>query len=198
MNKIKNYILAGLLVWLPIGLTVWVVKFVINFIDQIIPNMPGKIFGLYVPLANIIIGIFVLFITGMITKNFLGQKLVDLSDQIISHIPIIKSIYRGIKQVSDTLLSRKGAAFSKPILVKFPHNESWTIAFITGTPNHKLMKLTDDQEYVNVYVPTTPNPTSGYFIIVNKKDTKELDMSVDEALKYVISMGVVEPKISKN
>lgn len=196
MNKIKNYLFAGLLVWIPIGLTIWIINFIVQAIEQFVPHQLSseKLLGINIPGSSLLIAVFALFLTGVIAKNIFGQKLLIVGDKFISHIPIIKSIYKGIKQVSDTLLSSSGKAFRKALLVRFPHNEVWTIAFITGTPSIHVIQHDNPSDYINVYVPTTPNPTSGYFMIVHKNDTKELDMSVDEALRYVISMGTVNPK----
>jgi len=193
MNKLKNYLFAGLLVWLPIGLTVWLINLIIKMVDAAIPDEITKhIFGMYIPGIGIVATIILLLFTGIITKNFLGQKILIFGNKILLHIPIVKSIYKGIKQVSDTLLASQGNAFRKALLVKFPHTQSWTIAFITGTPGKNIFSE-NSSNYINVYVPTTPNPTSGYFIIVHKEDTKELNMTVDQALRYVISMGTVDP-----
>ncbi|HLX54216.1 MAG TPA: DUF502 domain-containing protein [Aquella sp.] len=193
MNKLKTYLFAGLLVWLPIGLTIWLINLIVRMVDAIIPSeLTRHIFGTYIPGIGILTTLIVLLITGIITTNFFGQKLLQLWHKLWMHIPIVKSIYKGIKQVSDTLLSSKGNAFRHAILIKFPNTQSWTIAFITGTPGKNIFG-NNATDYINVYVPTTPNPTSGYFIIVHKDDTKELNMTVDQALRYVISMGTVDP-----
>jgi uncharacterized membrane protein len=196
MNKIKNYLLAGILVWLPIGLTLWVLNLIITFVDQFVPSQLSSqaIFGAKIPGTGLFFTILVLFVTGIFTKNFLGQKFIELWDKFVLHIPIVKSLYKGIKQVSDTLFSGSGHAFRKALLIKFPHNDAWTIAFITGTPSSQVIGNDSNRNYVNVYVPTTPNPTSGYFLIVHKDNTRELDMTVDEALRYVISMGSLDSK----
>lgn len=196
MNKIKNYLIAGLLVWLPVGLTIWVLKLVIHSMDEFVPNALSsrEVLGVHIPGIGLVLAFLILLITGVIAKNIFGQKLIGFWDKIIFRIPIVKSIYKGIKQVSDTLLSSNGNAFRKALLIKFPNQNSYTIAFITGTPSDAVIGEGDHQDYINVYVPTTPNPTSGYFIIVHKSDTKEINMSVDEALRYVISMGAVDPK----
>ncbi len=193
MKNIKSYLLTGILVWLPIGLTVWIINLIISSLDQLLPAelSTQKLVGMHIPGAGIIVCFFVILITGIIAKNVFGQKIFHLWDRVIFRIPIVKSIYKGIKQVSDTLLSGKGNAFRKAILVRFPHNEVWTIAFITGTNN----LLDDGDEYLNVYVPTTPNPTSGYLMIVKKSETKEINMTVEQALRYVISMGSVDPRL---
>lgn len=194
MKKIKNYLLTGLLVWLPIGITVWIINVLLHFIDQIIPQkLTSQIIGFHFPGFGLIILLLIFVITGIIAKNFLGQSLINFSNKIILNIPIVKTIYKGIKQVSDTLLATNSTAFRKALLVKFPHQDTWTIAFITGTPNANIITTDVNNEYINVYIPTTPNPTSGYFIICKKSDTKELDLTVDQALRYVISMGSVNP-----
>lgn len=193
MNKLKTYLFAGLLVWLPIGLTIWLINMIVRMVDAIIPSeLTVHIFGTYIPGIGILTTFVVLLITGVITTNLFGQKLLQLWDKLWMHIPIVKSIYKGIKQVSDTLLSSKGNAFRHAILIRFPNTQSWTIAFITGTPSKNIFGE-NSTDYINVYVPTTPNPTSGYFIIVHKDDTKELNMTVDQALRHVISMGTVDP-----
>jgi uncharacterized membrane protein len=196
MKRVKNYILAGLLVWLPFATTLWIISFLIHTINLFIPAqiLNLKPYGVHIPGIGLIIALVILIITGIIARNIVGQKLISAWDRILFHIPIVKSIYKGVKKVSDTLLAGNSHAFRKAILVKFPHERAWTIAFITGTPNN-ILKLEDEaSDYINVYVPTTPNPTSGYFIIVHKSDTKEIALSVDEALHYIISMGTIEHK----
>ena len=143
---------------------------------------------------GVVFAVMVLLGTGMLAANVLGQRLLDLGHGILSRTPVVKSIYNSVKQVSDTLLSDSGQAFRRAVLVQFPHQDCWTVAFQTGKPAASVASLLGEEEYISVYVPTTPNPTSGYFIIVASKDTRELEMSVDEALKYVISMGVVAPQ----
>jgi uncharacterized membrane protein len=192
MKKLKKYLFAGLLVWLPIGLTIWIIQLVINAVDQLLPpHIAEHLFGVSVPGLGLITALLLLITTGLITTNLIGQKVLILWDRLLMQIPIVKSIYKGIKQVSDTLLSSNGNAFRKALLVRFPNSSAWTIAFITGNTSNNLFPNSD--EYLNVYVPTTPNPTSGYFIIVHKDDTKEINMTVDQALRYVISMGSVDP-----
>lgn len=200
MKHLKNYIITGLLVWLPVALTIWILKLVISEVDQLIPDSfsSEKLFGIHIPGIGLILGIIILLLTGIVAKNIFGQKIIQVWVSIMSNIPIVKSIYKGIKQVSDTLLSSSGNAFRKALLVKFPHNEAWTIAFITGTPSNTVIQDDLPTDYVNIYVPTTPNPTSGYFIIVHKSHTKELNMTVDEALRYVISMGTVDPTLKNH
>jgi uncharacterized membrane protein len=141
----------------------------------------------------VLVSFAILFLTGVIAANFAGARLIRVWESVLGRIPVVKSIYSSVKQVSDTLLSDSGNAFRKALLVQFPHQDSWSIAFLTGTPAPSVAEHLGE-EHVSVYVPTTPNPTSGYFVIVPKSKVRELDMTVDEALKYVISMGVVAPR----
>lgn len=193
MKRVKNYIIAGLLVWLPFATTLWIISFLINAINLFIPAQILNLrpYGIAIPGMGLIIALSILILTGIIARNIFGQKLINLWNKVLFHIPIVKSIYKGVKKVSDTLLAGNTHAFRKALLVKFPHERSWTIAFITGSPGTILMPENHNLEYINVYVPTTPNPTSGYFIIVHKADTREINLTVDEALHYVISMGTI-------
>jgi uncharacterized membrane protein len=194
MTKIKNHLLAGILGWLPIALTVWVLSSIISFATSVIPHQLTSEYLFHIPGSEIIIAVLLLLLTGLIATNILGQKFFELGNKLILHIPIVKSIYKGIKQVSDTLLSDSGNAFRKALLVRFHHTDAWTIAFITGKPFAGIFNDDITNNYINVYVPTTPNPTSGYFIMVKKEDCLDVDLSVDEALRYVISMGTINPK----
>lgn len=192
MKYIKKYLFTGLLVWIPIGVTYWVIKFVINLIDQLIPQ-PSQYTNVNIPGIGLLIAILVLLFTGMIATNFIGQSIIKFWDKIFSNIPIVKSIYKGVKQVSDTLLSTNTNAFRQPILVWFPNTNTYVIGFITGVPSKRILEsITDNSEFINVYIPTTPNPTSGYFLIVKKSNTTILNITVEEALKYVISMGAID------
>jgi uncharacterized membrane protein len=196
---LKGYLVTGLLLWLPLAITLWVLNLIIGSLDQtlnLLPRAwrPEHLFGFSIPGLGVVFAILVLLGTGMLTANVLGQRLLSFWHGVVSRTPVVKSIYNSVKQVSDTLLSDSGQAFRRALLVQFPHQDSWTVAFQTGRPADSLSALLGEGEYISVYVPTTPNPTSGYFIIVAKKDTRELEMSVDDALKYVISMGVVAPQ----
>lgn len=193
MKILRRYLIAGLLVWMPVALTIWIIHLLIHFINSLIPEQISMmLFGRHIPGVGLLVSILLILLTGIIARNFFGQKIIKFWNKIFLHIPIVKSIYKGVKQVSDTLLSSDGNAFRKAILIKFPGSSSYTIAFITGTPQIKILG-SEFINYINVYVPTTPNPTSGYFIIVHKDDTKELNMTVDQALRYVISMGAIDP-----
>ncbi|KJV27982.1 membrane protein [Aquitalea magnusonii] len=195
---VRGYLVAGLLIWLPLGITLWVLSLIIGSLDQtlnLLPHewQPEQLFGFSIPGLGVVFAFLMLLGTGMLAANVLGQRLVDFWHGLMSRTPFVKSIYSSVKQVSDTLLSDSGQAFKKALLVRWPHQDSWTVAFQTGSPAPLVVAQMGEEEHVSVYVPTTPNPTSGYFIMVPKRDTRELAMSVDDALKYVISMGVVVP-----
>ena len=194
----RRYLIAGLLVWVPIVITIWVLAFLINTLDQVLLLLPenlrpDRVLGFHVPGLGVVLTFAILLVTGGIAANFFGARLIALWEALLGRIPFVKSIYHGVKQVSDTLLSDSSYAFRKALLVEFPHQGSWTIAFLTGAPSASVASLLEG-EHVSVYVPTTPNPTSGYFVILPRSRVHELEMTVDEALKYIISMGVVAPK----
>ena len=194
----KRYLIAGLLVWVPLGITIWVLHFLVTSLDSILllfpeSARPEALFGFSIPGIGVVVAFVILLGTGMLTANFLGLRVIRAWESVLVRIPFVKSIYSSVKQVSDTLLSPQGNAFRKALLVEFPHPGSWTIAFQTGNPAGDVAARLDG-EHVSVYVPTTPNPTSGYFVIVPRTRVHELDMTVDEALKYIISMGVVAPR----
>ena len=193
----KRYFITGLLIWVPLGMTAWVLKFLIDTMDQsllLLPDnlQPERLLGMNIPGMGTILTLLVVFITGLLTANIIGQKLVSFWEGVLWRIPVVKSIYWGVKQVSDTLFSSQGVAFRKALLVQYPREGSWTIAFMTGQPGGDVISHLKG-EYISVYVPTTPNPTSGFFLMMPKSDVIELDMNVDTALKYIISMGVVSP-----
>ncbi len=192
----KKYLITGLLVWIPLVITVWVIAALINWMDQLLPIglRPEDLVGTRIPGLGIVIVVALLFVTGVLVSNILGQKLLRVWEAVVTRIPVVNSIYGGVKQVSDTLLSPSGQAFRKALLVQWPHEGMWTIAFQTGTPGGDVVNHLAG-EHVSVYVPTTPNPTGGYFVIVPRTRVVELQMTVDEALKYVISMGVVAPPL---
>lgn len=190
----KKYLLTGLLVWVPLGITVWVLNITIGMLDQsllLLPEQwrPDVLLGMHIPGLGVILTVLVLFGTGLIVRNVLGQQLLRVWEAILRHIPIVSAIYNSVKQVSDTLLSGEGNAFGKVLLVRYPHAEAWSLAFQTTVPGGVTQQLGD--EYVGVFVPTTPSPVNGFYFFVRKADTIELDISVDVAFKSIISMGVV-------
>lgn len=194
---LKACLLTGVLIWLPFAVTLWVLDMVISTMDSMIEWLPQALqpthwLGVHVPGSGLVLALLIVALTGFLAANMLGQKVVGLWEAMLGRIPVVKTIYNSVKQVSDTLLSGSGQAFSKALLVRFPHQDAWTIAFLTGRPGPGVAEHLDG-EYVSVYVPTTPNPTSGYMMLVARSAVRELDMSVDDALKYIISMGVVAP-----
>jgi uncharacterized membrane protein len=205
MKSIRKWLLAGLLVIVPVGITVWVLEWIVSSLDKtllILPQAwrPDHLLGLihpsftgvHIPGFGVILAFTILLSVGAIASNFFGKKLVTWWDALLNRIPVVRSIYSSVKQVSDTLFSDGGNAFRKAVLIQWPRPEVWTIAFVTGTPGGDVTRhLLGD--YVSVYVPTTPNPTGGYFVMLKKSDCIELKMSVDDALKYIVSMGVVVP-----
>jgi uncharacterized membrane protein len=197
MTALRRWLLAGLLVLVPLAVTVWLLNWIIGTLDQTLQILPGdwqpdKLLGFHIPGFGVLLALAIVLSIGAIASNFLGRKLVSWWDALLSRIPIVRSIYSSVKQVSDTLFSENGNAFRKALLVQWPREGVWTIAFQTGMPGGDVANhLTGD--YMSVYVPTTPNPTGGYFVMLKRTDCIELKMSVDEALTYVISMGVVVP-----
>ncbi|MCU0868145.1 MAG: DUF502 domain-containing protein [Burkholderiales bacterium] len=193
----RRYLITGLLIWVPLSITFWVLHTLVTTMDQTLlllpPNWrPRAWLGMDVPGLGVILTVVVVFGTGVLAANVLGQRLLLLWEGLLGRIPVVKSIYNSVKQVSDTLFSSSGQAFRKALLVQWPREGVWTIAFLTGTPGGDVTRHLEG-DWVSVYVPTTPNPTGGYFVMLRRTDTIELDMSVDAALKYIISMGVAPP-----
>ena len=194
----KKYLITGLLIWVPLVITVWVLSFLVGTLDQtllLLPYgwQPRAWLGFNIPGLGVLLTLVVVLLTGMFGANIIGQRLVRVWEGLLNRIPVVKSLYSSVKQVSDTLFSSSGQAFRKALLVQYPRQGSWTIAFLTGQPGGDVANYLTG-EYVSVYVPTTPNPTSGFFLMMPRADVIELDMNVDEALKYIISMGVVPPE----
>lgn len=194
----KKILITGLLIWIPLAITIWVLELIVSTMDQSLLLLPPQyqpqaLLGYQIPGTGALLTVLVVFVTGALASNILGQRLVRFWEGVLGRIPVVKTIYSSVKQVSDTLFAPGGQAFSKALLVQYPRKDSWTIAFLTGQPGGDVARHLQG-EYVSVYVPTTPNPTSGFFLMMRKADVVELDMSVDDALKYVISMGVVPPE----
>lgn len=193
----RKYFITGLLILVPLAITLWVLHAIISTMDQsllLLPEQwrPEALFGFKIPGLGTILTLLIIFVTGLLTQNFIGNYVVKIWEGLLNRIPIVNSIYSSVKQVSDTLFSSSGNAFRKAVLVQYPRQGSWTIGFLTGVPGGDVVQHLDG-DYVSIYVPTTPNPTSGFFLMVPKADAIELDMSVDAALKYIVSMGVVAP-----
>lgn len=194
---IKRYFITGLLIWVPLVITGWVLSLIVSTLDQslrLLPETvhPQHLFGFAMPGVGAILTLLIIFLTGLLAANFIGQKLVVWWEKLLARIPVVNSVYNSVKQVSDTLFSPNGNAFRKALLVQYPRQGCWTVAFLTGQPGGDIVNHLQG-EHVSVYVPTTPNPTSGFFLMMPASEVVELDMTVDEALKYIISMGVVAP-----
>ncbi|MGZ5034088.1 MAG: DUF502 domain-containing protein [Usitatibacter sp.] len=197
MITLRRYFVAGLLVWIPLGITLWVLALLVDLMDQSLLLLPAQfrsdaLFGFHVPGLGIILTVAIVLATGALAANFFGRKLLALGDQILGRVPVVRSIYGGVKQISDTLFSPEGKAFRRAVLVRYPHPGAWTVALVTGAPEHEVADILG-RDQISVFVPTTPNITAGFFLVVPRAETIELDMNVDAALKYIISMGVAEP-----
>jgi len=204
----KKYFIAGILVWAPLSITIWVIAWGLGLLDGVFGSVMHAIIVVLpedaardvqhfrdLPAVGVLIVIAVIMLTGLVAINFAGQWWLKVWDKFVNRIPIVRSIYSSVQQVSSTLFSGSGQAFSKALLIRYPHADSWAIAFQTGIPAKEVTaKLGED--YVNVFLPTTPNPTSGFFMIVPRAQTIELEMSVEEALKHIVSMGSVPPNSS--
>lgn len=201
----RKYFLTGLLVWAPLAITIWVITWGLGALDGVFGSVMAALIAVMpdglspalakfrnIPGLGIVLVLLVIFLTGMFAANIFGRWALRQSDRLLTNIPIVKSIYSSVKQVSDTLFSSNGNAFRKALLVQYPREGAWTIAFLTGAPSGEVAAHLPG-DHVSVYVPTTPNPTSGFFLMLPRHHVVELDMSVDEALKYIISMGVVTP-----
>lgn len=193
----RKYFITGLLVLVPLSITLWVLHLIVGTLDQSLLLMPEKwrpesMLGFYLPGLGTILTLLIILLTGLVTRNFFGNRLLQWWELLLNRIPVVNSIYSSVKQVSDTLLSPSGNAFRKAVLIQYPHANCWAIAFQTGVPGGDV-KTHLQGDYISVYVPTTPNPTSGFFLMLRRTDAIELEMTVDEALKYIISMGVVAP-----
>jgi len=199
----KKYLLTGLLVWVPLGITFWVLNLTINIMDQTLTLLPvswrpDNLLGIHIPGLGVILTVVVVLLTGLLARNVLGQRLLELWDWLLQRIPVVNTIYKSVKQVSDTLLSESGGGFGKVLLVRYPHPQAWSLAFQTTVPGEVTRAL--GEEYIAVFIPTTPSPVNGFYFYVRKADTIELDINVDVAFKSIISMGVVtssEDAISK-
>lgn len=197
---IRRCLTGGLLVWLPLLATLFVLRFIVNLMDSSLSMLPANyqpqhLLGLRVPGLGVILAVFILFLTGLCASNFIGKKLVILGEHILNRIPFVRTIHSGVKQMLETVLTPSGQSFRQVLLVPFPHPQSFTLGFLVG----KNLDLSEHDKQVthsllSVFVPTTPNPTSGYLLLIPEKDAITLDMTVDDALKFIISLGTVKPK----
>lgn len=193
----KKYFITGLLIWVPLGITIWVLHSLVGTMDNSLLLLPESFrpdawLGVHIPGLGTLLTLLVIFVTGLLAANIIGQRLVGFWESLLSRIPVVKSIYYSVKQVSDTLFSGSGDAFRKVLLVRYPHPDAWSLAFQTAIAGKEVAAKMDG-EYVAVFIPTAPSPVNGFYFFVKKSDTIELDMSVDDALKYIVSMGVAAP-----
>jgi uncharacterized membrane protein len=194
----RKYFISGLLVWLPVIITVVVIKFLFDLLSKsllLLPPewQPDKLLGMHVPGIGVLLTLLVIFLTGLIAANFLGRRLVQFGDSLMTRIPLVRSVYTGVKQVTETLFKPGGQSFRKVLLVEYPCPGIWSVAFQTGEVNPDIENVAGGESMVSYFIPTTPNPTSGFLMMASRSKVKELDISVDQALKFVISLGVVQP-----
>jgi uncharacterized membrane protein len=198
-SSLKAYLLTGLVVWIPILVTIGVLRFIIDLLDKTMALLPKayqseQLIGYHIPGLGVLLSLGILMLTGLVATNFLGQRLVHWGEALLARIPLVRSIYNAVKQVMNAVLSSNSQAFRRVLLVEYPRRGMWSVAFQTGAANKEINAQTED-ELVAVFIPTTPNPTSGFLMMVPKQEVRELAMSVDEALKFIISLGVVQPNI---
>ncbi|MGB6241477.1 MAG: DUF502 domain-containing protein [Castellaniella sp.] len=196
MRFFKRYFITGLLIWLPLVITVWVLLALARTLDSLVPSFlsPEVLFGVAIPGFELVLVLLVILFTGLFCANFIGRAILSRWEAFLGRIPFVRSIYNSVKQVGDTVFGPNGQAFRQAILVQYPRQGAWTVGFLTGTPCDEIAGLLAG-DFVSVYVPTTPNPTSGFFLMMPRTDVQVLDMSVEAALKYVVSMGVVTPPV---
>ncbi len=196
LTRLRNYLISGLLFWIPLILTIIVIKFFLEFVDSLIPQeyLPEAVFNLdtSIPGSGIILLFIIILVTGILVTNILGKRLVALWERLLNRIPGFRNIYNILKKVSDTVLNTSSQSFKKAFLIQYPSKGIWVIAFQSGDYRGEAESIIGE-EIINLFVPTTPNPTSGFFVLIPKKDAFELDISVEDAFKLVISAGVVTP-----
>ncbi len=196
MGALRRYLMAGLLVWVPLGVTLLIVAFLVDLMDQtllLLPEslQPENLLGVRIPGLGAVLTAIVVLATGVIVTNLFGMQLFTIGERLLQRIPLVRSIYASVKQVTESMFS-SGKSFRKVVLVEYPRKGMWSLAFHTGTGASEISSKTG-QEIVNIFIPTTPNPTSGFFLMVPRDDVIELDMSVDQGLKMLLSVGVVVP-----
>lgn len=201
MTALRRYLVAGLLVWVPLGVTLLIVTFLVDLMDQtllLLPEsiQPENLLGFRIPGLGAVLTAVVVFVTGMIVTNLFGQQLFTIGERLLQRIPLVRSIYASVKQVTESMFS-SGKSFRKVVLVEYPRQGMWSLAFQTGSGAAEVNRKTG-QEIVNIFIPTTPNPTSGFFLMVPRADVLELDMSVDQGLRMLLSVGVVVPENKKD
>jgi uncharacterized membrane protein len=196
--KLRRYLAAGLLVWVPLLVTFLALRFLINLMDQsllLVPAAfrPENLFGFRIPGLGVILTFALLFVTGLVAANYAGKQVIEAWERVLAQIPLVSWVYGGVKQVAETMLSPNAKAFRKVLLIEYPRKGIWSIAFQTSGPLDEVQARTE-KDVIGVFVATTPNPTSGFIMLVPREDVVELDMTVDEAMRMVISLGVLVPE----
>ena len=196
----KKYLIAGLLVWIPLAITFWLLDVIVSTMDQtllLLPTSwrPDALLPFHIPGIGLLMSLLVVLATGVLAANIIGERLVRWWHGLLNRIPIVRSIYSSVKQISDTLLATRGQSFRKVVMIEFPQRGQWTLGFVVGSPGATIAAATA-ADVITVYVPTAPNPTSGYVLVVRPEEVREVDISVDDALKFHISLGVVSPRLS--
>lgn len=199
---LRRYLIAGLLIWVPLVITVLVIRALVGFMDQsllLLPQQwrPESLFGYPIPGLGLVLTATVVFLTGLFAANLFGRRLVEAWEALLARIPLVRSIYSAVKQVAETILTTNGEAFRKVLLIEYPRSGIWTLAFQTGTASGEVQRRTAE-EVITVFVPTTPNPTSGFIMMIPRNEVLELSMSVEDALKMIVSLGVVAPREPPN
>ncbi len=198
----KKYLIAGLLVWMPLGITFLVVRAIVDFLDRtllLLPSayQPDNLLGFHIPGLGVLLAVILVVVTGIIVANFLGKRIVIAWESLLAKIPLVRTLYAGIKQVMEAVLATDGKSFSKVLLIEYPRKGVWSLAFMTSDELGEVQDKTGSK-VISVFIPTTPNPTSGFVLMVPEKDVIELEMSVEDGLKMIISMGVVVPPWGKD
>lgn len=193
----RKYLIAGLLVWMPLGITFLVIRAIVGFLDQtllLLPDayQPDNFLGIHIPGLGVLLAVVLVLATGMIVANLLGRRLVNAWESLLSRIPLVRTLYAGIKQILEAVLATDGQSFRRVLLVEYPRKGTWSLAFMTSDQLGEVQEKTRS-EVISVFIPTTPNPTSGFVLMLPKEDVIELEMSVEQGLKMIISMGVVVP-----
>lgn len=194
---LRKYLIAGLLIWLPLAITLWVIDFIVTTMDRTLTVLPAslhpdQVLGVHIPGLGLVMSVIILLVTGALAANIIGARMFAWWESVLVKIPIVRPIYSSVKQVSDTLFASKGQSFRKVVLIEFPNRGQWTFGFVVGAPGPAIERETAGN-LITVYVPTAPNPTSGYVLMVRPEEVRELDVTVDDALKFHLSMGVVAP-----
>jgi uncharacterized membrane protein len=200
MPSLKKYFVTGLLILVPLGITLWVLNLIVSTMDQTLLLLPADVraqFPFNIPGMGVVLTLFAILLVGLLTANFIGRRLLLWWEALLRRIPVVNFIYSSVKQVSDTLFSPSGQAFRKAVLLQFPRNGTWAVGFVVGPPGEHITTVVGAGA-LTVYVPTAPNPTSGYIVIVQQQELVELDITVDDALKFVVSMGVAAPGVRTN